>query len=306
MDFKIARSFFDASLAAVPFTPDPFKIEGTSVGFSPAGISVPIANAFNPFTVADATVILNGVGIPVTTGVRFRGIIDTGPRHEKFTYWDYMFDVGLKGEMGEFGDYFKTWNWETGFRYNRNEGTDLSVGEASQPGLRQALLDTNPATAFNPFLGFAGRNSNAAISQVYVNLHNTATYEMPIYYATFNGDLFNLPAGPVSFAIGGEYYGERWERDPDSLNTSFQTIGSTDREGARVNRDVWSIYEEVRVPFTSPTWNFWGFYSFEVDFAEREQWFSQNTSPVLSHSDPSCEYGLQRAEAKDINTLAAA
>ena len=133
--------------------PDPFKIEGTSVGFSPAGISVPIINAFNPFTVADNTVILNGVPIPVTTGVRFRGTQDTGPRHEKFTYWDYMFDFGLKGEMGEFGDYFKTWNWETGFRYNRNEGTDLSVGEASQPGLRQALLDTNPATAFNPFVG---------------------------------------------------------------------------------------------------------------------------------------------------------
>ena len=33
-------------------------------------------------------------------------------------------------------------------------------------------------------------------------------------YATFNGDLFNLPAGPVSFAIGGEYYGERWDRKP--------------------------------------------------------------------------------------------
>ena len=55
-DFKVARSFFDASLAAAPFTPDPFKIAGTSVGFSPSGISVPIANAFNPFTVADATV----------------------------------------------------------------------------------------------------------------------------------------------------------------------------------------------------------------------------------------------------------
>jgi len=53
-----------------------------------------------------------------------------------------------------------------------------------------------------------------------------------------------------------------------------------------VNRDVWSIYEEVRVPFTSPTWNFPGFYSLEVDFAEREQWFSQNTSPVLSTNFP--------------------
>ena len=295
-DFKIARSFFDASLAAVPFTPDPFKIAGTSVGFSPAGMSVPIANAFNPFTVADATVTLNGVGIPVTTGVRFRGVQDTGPRHEKFTYWDMLFDVGLKGEMGEFGDYFKTWNWELGFRYARNEGEDLSLGEVSQPGLRQALLDTNPATAFNPFIGTFGRNTNAAINQVYVNLHNTATWEQPIAYATFNGDLFNLPAGPVSFAIGGEYYGERWSRFPDSLNTTFQTIGSTDREGARVNRDVWSIYEEVRVPFTSPTWNFPGFYSLEVDFAEREQWFSQNTTPVLSTSFPAAHttYNAQK------------
>ena len=40
-DFKIARSFFDSSLAAVPFAPDPFKIPGTTVGFSPSGISVP-------------------------------------------------------------------------------------------------------------------------------------------------------------------------------------------------------------------------------------------------------------------------
>ncbi len=34
-DFKFVRSFFDASLAAVPFAPDPFKIPGTNIGFSP-------------------------------------------------------------------------------------------------------------------------------------------------------------------------------------------------------------------------------------------------------------------------------
>ena len=33
-DFKYVRSFFDASLAAVPFVPDPFKIPGTNIGFS--------------------------------------------------------------------------------------------------------------------------------------------------------------------------------------------------------------------------------------------------------------------------------
>jgi len=135
-DFKYVRSFFDSSLAAVPFTPDPFKIPGTNVGFSPSGISVPISNPFNPFTVADATLDINGVPTPITTGVRFRGINDTGKRSEKFTYWDSLFDVGLRGEMGEFGDYFKTWNWEAGFRYSRNEGQDLSIGEVSQPCYR--------------------------------------------------------------------------------------------------------------------------------------------------------------------------
>jgi hypothetical protein len=283
-DFKYVRSFFDASLAAVPFAPDPFKIPGTNIGFSPSGISVPISNPFNPFIVADATIpsfFPDGSGLPVTTGVRFRGINDTGPRHEKFTYWDQLFDLGLRGEMGEFGGYFKTWNWELGFRYSRNEGQDLSVGEASQPGLREALLDTNPATAFDPFLNFNAHNTNAARQRVYVTLHNSGEYELPIGYVTLNGDLFNLPAGPVSFALGGEYDAPRWTRDRDVLNTTFQSIGSADGGSARVNRDVWSIYQEVRVPFTSPTWNVPAFFSFEVDFAEREEWYSQNTSAVL-------------------------
>src|SRR5438477_3112354 len=189
-DFKFVRTFFDTSLAAVPFVPDPFKIPGFNVGFSSTGISVPISNPFNPFTVADATIsnfFPDGSGLPVTTGVRFRGINDTGKRSEKFTYWDTLFDVGLKGEMGEFGDYFKTWNWETGFRYSRNEGQDLSVGEVSQIGLREALLDTDPATAFNTFLGILARNSRAASSKVYVTLQYTGEFELPLGYATING-----------------------------------------------------------------------------------------------------------------------
>jgi iron complex outermembrane receptor protein len=280
-DFKYARSFFDSSLAAVPFSPDPFHKPGTNTFFSPDGISVPIQNPFNPFTVGDTTLVINGVPVPMTTGVQFRGLRDTGPRSEKFTYWDQLFDVGLRGEMGWIADYFKAWNWEASFRYSRNEGQDLSIGEVSQPGLRDALLDTNPATAFDPFLNFNAHNTAAAKSRVYVNLHNTGEYELPIGYLTFNGDLFNLPAGPVSFAIGGEYDAPRLTLNRDALNETFNSIGSTDGESFRVNRDIWGIYEEVRVPFTSPTWNFPGFYSFEVDFAEREEWYSSNTSAVL-------------------------
>ena len=173
---------------------------------------------------------------------------------------------------------------------------DISIGEASQPGLRDALTGPNPATAFDPFMGITAHNTRAARARVYVNLQNTGEYELPIYYATINGDLFSLPAGPVSFAIGGEYDAPRFTRNRDPLNTTFQSIGSTDGQGFRVNRDIWGIYEEVRVPFTSPTWNFPGFYSLEVDFAEREEWYSNNTQTVLVPFVPSAhtQYNAQK------------
>ena len=119
-DFKYTRSFFDAALAAAPFVGDPFK-GPNGFEFSPSGISVPIQNPFNPFTVADATLIYNGVPVPVTTGVAYRAINDQGVRTDKTTFHDVLFDTGLRGEMGEFGDYFKSWNWELGFRYSRND-----------------------------------------------------------------------------------------------------------------------------------------------------------------------------------------
>ena len=83
--------------------------------FSPFALSVPIQNPFNPFTVGDATLIYNGRSVPVTTGVSFRAINDQGNKSYKTTIQDYLFDTGLRGEMGEFGDYFKTLELGTGF-----------------------------------------------------------------------------------------------------------------------------------------------------------------------------------------------
>jgi iron complex outermembrane recepter protein len=278
-DFKYTRSFFDGSLEPAAFG-DAFK-GPNRIDFGPGGISVPIQNPFNPFTVADATLISNGNPVPVTTGVRYRSINDQGNRTDKTTFQDVLFDTGLRGEMGEFGDYFRSWNWELGFRYSRNEDEAVFGGAVSRSGLREALLDTNPATAFNPFLGFYGRNSKAAISRVYVTLHQSGEFELPLGYFTINGDLFNLPAGPVSVAVGVEYRGERWKSDPDSQSTTFDTFSLHDTEASRVNRDVWATYQEVRLPVTSPLWNFPGAYSLEFDVAEREEWYSQNTSAVL-------------------------
>ena len=62
-------------MQATPFNPDAFTLPN-GAPFSPVGLSVPIQNPFNPFTVADATLIYNGVPVPVTTGVAYRAIND--------------------------------------------------------------------------------------------------------------------------------------------------------------------------------------------------------------------------------------
>src|SRR5438046_1369777 len=152
---------------------------------------------------ADPTRPCDGVAVPVTSGVGFLAINDAPQRTNKTTFHDLLFDAGLRGEMGEFGGYFESWNWELGFRYSRNDEGNALGGVPTSSALRAALLDTNPATAFNPFLGLFGRNSKAAISRVYVTLLSSVHFELPLGYLTINGNLFNLTAGQVSFPVGG-------------------------------------------------------------------------------------------------------
>ena len=286
-DFKYVRTFWDSAQAPVQFASDvwtdamhPFGITSAAAG----GISVPIQNPFNPFTVADYTSQggfdprfpqTQSTAAPkdtqFTTFVRYRAL-EAGPRTFKITTNNYEFTGGLKGNLGELGDYFKTWNWETGFRYSEDSRVERDGGNVDTNALRQALLDTNPATAFNPF--GLNQNSRAVIDKIFVTTHHLGTTSLTLEDLKLIGDLFNLPAGPISFAVGGEHRTERASDQPDSLISSGGTIGNVTFESTKGSRDVWSIYWEVRLPVTSPVWNFPGLYSLELDYQERFDDFS--------------------------------
>src|SRR5205823_10971234 len=210
-------------------------------------------------------------GTQFTTNVLYRGL-EAGLRSDKLTTNNYEFTGGLKGNLGEFGDYFKTWNWETGFRYSADSRAQLLGGVVDTNALRQALLDTNPATAFNPF--GLNQNSRAVIDKIFVNTHHLGTTSLTLEDLKLFGDLFNLPAGPVSFAIGGEHRTEHASDQPDALISSGSALGFTNFASTKGSRDVWSTYWEVRVPVTSPAWNLPGLYSLELDYQERFDDFS--------------------------------
>ena len=276
-DFKYARTFWDSGLAPTPFSPDVFADAAHPLGISgDIGISVPIQNAFNPFTVADYVSVAGTssaapAGTAFTTGVHYRSL-EAGVRTEKITTDNYLFTGGIKGQLGELGDYFKNWSWETGVRYNEDHRLERAGGLVNNNALRTALLDTNPATAFNPF--GINQNNKTVINKIFITTEHLGTTSLLLEDLRLNGDLFQIPAGPVSFAMGGEHRTEHASDLPDALTQSGETTGATNFAPTKGSRDAWSVYWELRVPLTSPAWNFPGLYSLEAGYQERYDNFS--------------------------------
>ena len=297
-DFEYFRQFWDGGLAPTPFTPDVWTDLGGfsggtasgphGFGISTVGISVPTQNAFNPFTTADYT--SNGgfstsfpafsqqsaapPGTEFTTGVRYRSL-EAGLRTLKVRTDNYLFTAGLKGNLGEFAnawDQLKTWEWEAGFRYNEDYRTVRFGGIVNNYALRNRLLDTDPATAFNPF--GVSQNSRQVKNEVFVTTHEIQDSVVMTEDFTLRGDLFNLPGGAVRFAIGAAHLGNTFFDEPDSLTEAGQTTGATNFQPTRGSRDSWSAFWEARVPVTGPTWNFPGAYSLEFGYAERYENYS--------------------------------
>jgi len=297
-DFKFVRTFWDGALVPASFNPDvftdakhPFGISRNSDGSSD-GISVPIQNPFNPFTVPNYTspggfdpkhpeTQISAVppGTQLTTGVRYAAL-EAGLRADKITTHNYEFTGGLRGNLGEFSDYFKTWQWESSFRYSEDSRIERVGAQVNSDALRAALLDTNPATAFNPF--GLNQNSPAVLEKIFVTTQRFGAASLILEDLKLNGNLWNLPAGPIAFAIGSEHRAEHEKDQPDALTASGQitnpikpplsNTGSDnvpDSVSTIGSRSVWSIYWEVRVPVTTPFWNGPGLYSLELGYQER-------------------------------------
>jgi iron complex outermembrane receptor protein len=149
--------------------------------------------------------------------------LEAGLRTDKITTHNYEFTGGLKGNLGEFGDYFKTWNWESGFRYSEDSASS-ALAESWTTMRCAALLDTNPATAFNPF--GINQNSPAVIDKIFTTTHRLGTTSLTLEDLKLYGDLWNLPAGPISFAVGGEHRTEHEKDQPDALTLPVKVTGA--------------------------------------------------------------------------------
>src|SRR5205823_2126918 len=156
-------------------------------------------------------------GTEFTQGVRYRSL-EAGLRTDKIQTENYLFTGGLKGSLGEFAnawDKLKTWEWEVGVRWNEDHRVESFGGIVNNDALRSALLDTDPATAFNPF--GLNRNSKSVIDRVFTTTLHLGSTTLLTEDFKLDGDIFNLPGGPFSFAIGTEHLTNHTSDNPDTL-----------------------------------------------------------------------------------------
>lgn len=191
----------------------------------------------------------------------------------------YLSDTtGIRGVAGFRGDISADWQWEVAANYNRIKQDYSNPGVINNANLIAAVNDG----AFNMF----SRANNPATYGPY-NIVGVATggflSTLSNYDAKVSGKAFDVPAGSVDVVIGTELRKETLSgiADPLSIPDSTGAIGwngATSLSPFKANRDVKSVFAEVRVPMLKDVA---GAHLLEVSGAVRYEKYSDTSDPTV-------------------------
>ena len=234
-----------------------------------AALIVPKDNYWNPFgSIASPNRIsvANGFGTEVIFASGKAVIPDEGIEVLILGYRTVDFEprvVSVKNEsiLGTFGvrgTLWEDWNWETGFRYNRNETSDTETGRISKTGFASILNKTTP-DALNVF-GGPGVNelenlAPATIAVTRVGVTELATWDISLS----NSDVMKFFGNPLGASVGAELRLESYsdDRDPhidgtitfnDTVNGRSDVTGVSFTPDRSNERSVYAIYGELLLP----------------------------------------------------------
>ena len=259
-----------------PATGQPF---GTTGGPSADETGAP-PGAFNPF---------NPFQQFISGGSRAR-LAEFGDRLIENETDAFMTTLGLKGEKLFDG----TWGYDAGFRYS--EIRNISTGTFVSGVLFDRILNANdpifdPSSnqfigttiPFNPFtdyrVPFASNQATLNFATVHpldVDTSKLATLDAMIYTTA----LFQLPAGGVGLAFGGQFRREDIEQDVDLLENG-DIVGSGQTSSTKAGRKSYGIYAETDIPIFSAANSVPAFYALDFTAAARFEAFQNNNTNVL-------------------------
>jgi iron complex outermembrane recepter protein len=265
----------NVTLAIPPRAPGP-TLGGPT--YEETGVPMGAFNPFNPFQQ-----IISG-------GTRAR-LIEFGNRIIDNETNAFFSTLGLKGDKLFNG----TWGYDASFHYSQVQNISTSTLQSASrfnrilnaadpifdPSSSQFIGTTIPYNPFGDFrVPIPSNDASVAFATVHpkeIDLSKLATVDVNIYTTS----LFELPAGGVGLAFGGQFRRENLEQNPDDLLVMGDLISTGPANFTHAGRKTYAFYAETAVPvfggkFTAP-----GLHALEFTAAARFEDFRNNDTNVL-------------------------
>lgn len=210
-------------------------------------IIVSESNPFNPF---GQDIFADGFGF---IG---RRPLEAGPRIFNQDVDTFYFATGLEGSFNAAN---RNWFWDVNGVYGRNKASQIKTGALNIARIATALgpIDgCNAAPGCVPLNLFGGQGSGSGtITQEmldYISFVQKDQSEQKLtdFTANISGDLAELPAGPLSIAVGYEYRKKDGFFQPDAIVAAGESNG-VPASPTSGNFSVDEFYAEIQVPVLS-------------------------------------------------------
>jgi outer membrane receptor protein involved in Fe transport len=242
---------YDATDNATIYFEGAFSHNETTTGFASSFINqsfpTEVANPYIGQELRDVLQILdeNGIGGAADDGLvnltMNRRLLELGPRRNQDTRNAFRALVGLEGTIGNY-------DYDAYYSYTRSDNTQIQFGNASRAAWAEGILSGSGPGGL-PILNPFGPNiSSEGVDFLSIATTNTEATELEVFGATINGELFDMPAGPLAALVGTEWRSSSVDFSPDQSLLTGDVAGFNAITPAKGEIEVWELFTEISVP----------------------------------------------------------
>ena len=205
-----AEALYHKTVTHTQFAPLPFDLEQNN-------LVIPANQYYNPFGVAFGE---NGDSDNLLSR-----LIPIGNRAAKFANTTETLNAGFKGGFGD-----STWTWDANFGYGKLTREQQQSGYMDVATIADDFgCTTAPGAASCTPIDIFNLNdpaTRAILKNAEISPFSNLMYQMKSAAAQATGNVFSLPAGDISLAVGTDYRKEYLNAQVDPLiNTTFTNSG---------------------------------------------------------------------------------